>query len=59
MKKEKILELAKKFHRWTNYEKDVIGYTEKGVAITKQHKVWTFTEDDLINFSKFILKEGK
>ncbi len=58
MRKKRILELATKFHRWTEYEKEVIGYTDKGKSITKQNKIWAFTEDDLIKLSKSLIKEN-
>lgn len=63
MRTTKLLELAEKHHRYTSYETDVVGYEctdgKKNKPITKQHKVWAFTEDQLKKFVKDIEKESK
>ena len=58
MKREKIIDLAEDFHRYTDYETETTKMYG-GETIVTQHKIWAFTEEQLIEFAEALLKTKK
>jgi hypothetical protein len=56
MRKDKLLNIADKQSWATSFEYDTIMGQDNKI-VRKQHKVWSFTESELLSFTKTIEKE--